>query len=454
MNQSALSSLQRSFSGRLVTRSDADYDSARAVWNGIIDRYPALIARCGNENDVAAAIRFAREHELVIAVRCGGHSVGGFSTCDDGIVIDLSGLRGVTVDPDRRIARVKGGSLLGDLDREAQTFGLACPVGVVSHTGVAGLTLGGGMGRLQRKFGFTVDNLRGVEMIGADGERLLAGLDENEELFWGIRGAGTNFGIATTFEYSLHPVGPDVTLAAAAYRADDAHDVVERFASVVRSAPDELMPTLLISTGEAEDSPDVAGEPIIFVRVTHCGDPGQAEIDIADLLAGDPFMREVARVPYLKVQTSNDASLDWGNRFYMKGGFVDELTPEVIDVAIEAMRHPPGDCSIGFWTQGGAIGRVPEGAMAFTGRSAGFWVGAEAFWTSAENDEAMMSWGRRTWDEITPFTAAGHYVNDMVETGKDIVQSIYGSEKYERLVSLKRSYDPENVFRLNQNIVP
>ena len=455
MDPSALSGLERSFSGRLITRSNPDYDSARIVWNGIIDRHPALIARCENEDDIATAVRFAREQELVIAVRCGGHSVGGFSTCDDGIVIDLSGMRGVTVDPDRRIARVRGGSLLGDLDREAQGFGLACPVGVVSHTGVAGLTLGGGMGRLQRKFGFTVDNLRAVEMVGADGERFRAGLDENEELFWGIRGAGANFGIATTFEYALHPVGPDVTLGTAAYRGEDAQEVLERFVLAVGSAPDEVMPTLLISLGEAEDPwPSHVGEPIIFVRITHCGDPSVAEEEMADFLAGDSLMREIVRTPYLEIQTANDSSLDWGNRFYMKGGFVEELTPEILDVAIEAMRTPPGDCSIGFWTQGGAIARVPEDAMAFTGRTAGFWVGAEAFWTSPEKDEAMMSWGRRTWDDMAPHTAGGHYVNDMVETSKDIVKSIYGPWKYERLVDLKRKHDPDNVFRLNQNIAP
>lgn len=455
MNASAIARFRESFSGEVVAPEDADYDAARVVWNAVIDRRPALIVRCESEDDVISALRFAREHELVVAVRSGGHSVGGFSTCDDGIVIDVSRMRGVEVDPERQVARVNGGTLLGELDREAQAFGLACPVGVVSHTGVAGLTLGGGMGRLQRKYGFTIDNLLSVEMVTADGIVIRASEDENPDLFWGMRGAGANFGVVTAFDFRLHPVGPMVMQGWAAYPAERGHEVSARFAQVAASAPEELMPTLLFGIVGPEDPwPELVGKPVAILGGLQCGAPENAERDVGPLRADGPLADTFDAKSYLEVQSFADESMAWGKRFYMKGGFVDAITPDVVDASLDQVATAPGECNIGFWTQGGAIARVPDDATAFTGRGAAFWVGVEAFWEDPAQDQAFLAWGRAAWAALTPLTVEGHYVNDIVETGDDVVRGIYGESKYERLVALKRAYDPDNVFRMNQNIRP
>jgi FAD/FMN-containing dehydrogenase len=443
------------FHGEIVEPSHPKYDGARVVWNGMIDRRPALIARCADREDVVSAIGFAREHDLVIAVRCGGHSVGGFSTCEGGLVIDLSRMRGARVDPEKRLARVNGGALLRDLDLAAQEFTMACPVGVVSHTGVGGLTLGGGMGRLQRKHGFTIDNLLSVDLVTADSQLIHASEDENPDLFWGMRGAGPNFGVVTSFEFRLHPVGPMVTHGFRVYPIDRAHEIAARYAEFASTAPDEVMPTLVFKVAGAEDPwPELAGRPVVLIQVTHCGDVDDAEPDLRPVQVEGPLAGTIEPKAYLSVQGANDEALAWGKRFYMKGGFVEEITDEVVDLCLEGMAVAPDGCTIGFWAQGGAIGRVPADAMAFTGRDASFWVGVETYWEDPARDEDFIGWGRRTWKALEPFTAAGHYVNDMIETGESVVRSIYGDAKYTRLLELKRAYDPDNVFRLNQNIVP
>ena len=450
----ATAALREDFRGELIGPQDPRYDKARVVWNGMIDRRPALVARCTSSGDVASAVRFAREQDLVVAVRSGGHSVGGFSTCDGGVLIDLAGMRGVIVDPDRRTATVGGGSLLRELDHEAQTFGLACPVGNVSHTGVAGLTLGGGMGRLQRKHGFTIDNLLSVELVTADGDLIRAGEDDNEDLFWGLRGAGANFGVVTSFEFRLHPVGPTITQGWEAYPSDRALEVVDRFRGAPR-APDALMLTLLFRTVSEEDPwPDLIGRPVVLIGAIHSGPVEHAERDLAPFRLGKPLGGSFEPKSYLSVQAMGDETLAWGKRFYMKGGYCNDISEDLVEVVLERIAAAPGACEIGFWAQGGAITRVPEDATAFTGREAAFWIGVESFWEDPAEDAAFIDWGRATWNAVTPFTAAGHYVNDMIETGEGVVRSIYGAAKYERLLGLKRTYDPDNVFRLNQNIAP
>lgn len=450
-----VSDLKTRFHGEIVEPTHAEYDDARVVWNGMVDRYPALIARCADHEDVASAVGFAREHDLVVAVRSGGHSVAGFSTCDGGLLIDLSLMRGARVDPETRVAQVNGGALLGELDVAAQEFGLACPVGVVSHTGVAGLTLGGGMGRLQRKYGLTIDNLLAVELVTGDGRLIRVDEDTNPDLFWGVRGAGANFGIATSFEFRLHPVGPAITHGFLVYTIDRAHEVAARFAEFGATGADEVMPTLLFGTvGPDEPWSDLVGKPVAIAQVTHCGDLEDAERDLGSLRSERPAANTIKPKEYLSVQGANDEEMAWGKRFYMKGGFVNEITDDLIDVCLEAIGKAPGGCTIGFWAQGGAMGRAPVDSTAFMGRNAAFWIGLEAFWEDPNEDEGFRAWGRRSWNEINAFTAAGHYVNDMIETGESVVRSIYGDAKYERLVALKRAYDPDNVFRLNQNIVP
>ena len=458
IKRAALSAFRNRFGGQLVGPDDPEYDQARIVWNAMADRRPALIARCISPDDVIAAVRFARDEDLVVAVRGGGHSVAGFSTCDGGIVIDLSRMRGLTVDPERRVARAEGGAHLSQLDREAQTFGLVCPVGVVGHTGVAGLTLGGGMGRLQRKHGYTIDNLLSVDLVTADGRQLRAGKDGNPDLFWGLRGAGANFGVATSFEFQLHPQDPAVTqgwVAVPVERSREAAGLVREFVATI---PDELFVNISIGLGTSPPfPPELNGVPVMVVGATHSGSPEDAERVLKPLRSGLDWSADTfAPRPYLAMQSMNDEASAWGHRFYMKGGFVSELSDEVIAAASEHGADGPAgsDCSLSFWAQGGAISRVPDNAAAFAGRTAGWWVSAEAMWDDPAHDDANKAWARRAMGALKPFTSVGQYVNDAVDADVASVRAIYGNEKYDRLVELKRKYDPDNVFRLNANIRP
>jgi FAD/FMN-containing dehydrogenase len=435
-----------------VLPEDPGYDRARSVWNGIVDRRPALVVRCAGVEDVRRTVRFSREQDLPIAVRCGGHSLAGFSTCDDGVVLDLSLMRTVQVDPVRRTARVAGGTLLSQLDAAAQAHGLVCPVGVVGHTGVAGLTLGGGMGRLQRRFGFSIDNVRSVELVTADDRVLTVSEDEEPELFWGIRGAGPNFGVVTSFEFQLHELDPVVTSGFVDFPAERAREIAAAVREYLESAPDEVFVSFGVTTGTEEDGTDQVGTPVPYVGATYSGPVDAAQEVLRPLRDLGPLADTFRQVPYLELQTANDDEMGWGKRFYMKGGFLAELSDDFVDAAITHATTPHG--AVTLWAQGGAISRIPEDAMAFTGRDAAFWLGVEADWDDPADDDALIEWGRSTMSALEPFTATGHYVNDVIETGRDVVRGVYGDAKYERLVSLKRAFDPDNVFRLNQNIEP
>ena len=439
----------QNFGGEVVGPDDPGYDAGRAVWNGMIDRRPALILRPRESEDVVAAIRFARERDLPLAVKGGGHSIPGFSTCDGGVVVDLSLMRGAEVDPDRRVARVNGGALLGELDDAAQAAGLVCPVGVVSHTGVAGLTLGGGMGRLQRTFGLTIDNLLAVELVTADGRVVRAGDEENPELFWGLRGAGANFGVVTSFEFRLHPLNPTITFGRVVHPVERARDLAELYRELTESGPAELWASYGLGLQ--------AGRPQASVSIFHCGSGDAAMRDVAPLRSfGPPIADSIGPKPYLEVQHMNDEAQGWGHRFYMKSGFLPTLAGEVVDRSVEAMsRVPEGtDCGVSLWSCGHAYSAVPEESAAYSGRDAAFWFSAEAMWENASQDEACRAWVRATMDDVQPYTIAGRYVNDVADAGEDVVRSVYGDAKYERLVALKREWDPDNVFRLNQNIAP
>jgi FAD/FMN-containing dehydrogenase len=445
----AVRALTETFTGEIVLPGDSGYDAARAVWNGMVDRRPALIARPKDREDVATAIRFVQEHDLVLAVKGGGHSIPGFSTCDDGVVIDLSLMRGAQVDPERRIARVNGGAHLGELDDAAQAVGLVCPVGVVSHTGVAGLTLGGGMGRLQRRFGLTIDNLLAVDLVTADGRFVRANEQENDDLFWGLRGAGANFGVATSFEFRLHRLDSTITFGSVVHPIERARELAALYRELIEVGSDELWTSfgLGIAAGRAQAT----------VSVLHCGSIDRAMRDVAPLRAfGPPVRDSIGPKPYLDVQRMNDEPQAWGHRFYMKSGFLLSLPDEVVDLGVAAMSRVPAgtDCGISLWSCGRAYSAVPEEATAFSGRDAALWFSAEAMWEEASQDEACRAWARRTMDDVMPFTSAGRYVNDVAEAGEDVSRSVYGDEKYERLVALKRAWDPDNVFRLNQNIRP
>lgn len=460
LDAAALGAFRDVFEGEMVLPAEEGFDAARAVWNGMIDRRPAIVVRPANVDGVIASVRFARDRGLLIAVRGGGHSIPGFSTCDGGIVIDLSRMRGVRVDPEARVARVNGGALLAELDQEAQVHGLACPVGVVAETGVAGLTLGGGMGRLQRKFGLTVDNLLSVDLVTADGRLVHASEQENAELFWGLRGAGANFGIVTTFEFRLHPVGPTVTNGFVLHPIERATELADLFREFVETTPDEVMTTFGfgLAIPEHEFPPEVAGRPVVWISAHHCGPPEAADRDLVRVRAfGAPIVDTFAPVPYLAAQHANDDAMAWGHRFYMKSGYTTSLPNEMVDRCVERMAEvsdAAADPSLSIWAWGRAIGRVPEDAMAYTGRDAAFWASAEVLWDDPNQDEPNIEWGRRSMAAIEPFTVSGRYVNDVVESGDDVVRSIYGETKYQRLTGLKRVWDPDNVFRLNQNVRP
>jgi FAD/FMN-containing dehydrogenase len=459
LSRAGIAAFRKALAGDVILPEDSRYDAARAVWNGMIDRYPALVVRPTSVEEVRLALQLAREHDLTIAVRSGGHSIPGLSTCDGGIVIDLSRLRGVRVDPERRTAWVKGGSHLAELDDAAQEFGLVCPVGVVAHTGVAGLTLGGGMGRIQRKFGLTIDSLLSAQVVTADGRVVHASEDENADLFWGLRGAGPNFGITTSFEFRLHQFGTMVTQGWIVYPTERIHDVADAFREVVEIGPSELMLTFAVGlAAPAEDDPtEVAGRPIAVLSVMHCGTADEADRDLARVRAvGRPLMESIARRPYLETQHAADEAMQWGHRFYMKSGFMSTFPSEAIDICVDHMLRAPkaGGCSIGAWAWGRAIADVPEDATAFSGRRANYWIAAEAKWDDPTLDEEYRTWIRTAMTDLDPFTMPARYVNDVAESGEGVARSVYGDAKYQRLVALKRVWDPDNVFRLNQNVRP
>src|SRR5436190_1835801 len=431
----AVRSFAETFTGRITLPDHEDYPQARLVWNAIADRHPAVVVRPQDEDDVATALRFAREQDLVVAIRGGGHSVAGFSTCDGGMVIDLRSMNAVTIDPERRVARVQGGALLSQLDTAAQANGLACPVGVVGHTGIGGLGLGGGMGRLQRTHGFTVDNIIALGLVHADGRRVRASDDENADLFWGMRGAGPNFGVVTAFELRLHEIGPTVFGGMALHPAERAHEMAGLYRELTAAAPDEAgFLAFYFTVAEPEDQfpPEIAGRPAVGLAIGWNGAMEQGERFAQQVRVGatvDTFSPK----RYLDLQAMNDEAMGWGRRFYMKGALLPDLADGFVDAGVEALSDVPGQCEISLWAFGGATARVGEDAMAFAGREAGFWGGVESFWDDPASDDAMIGWSRSTMGSITPFTTAGHYVNDMVETGTDVVRSVYGDAKYERL---------------------
>ena len=425
----------------------------------MIDRRPAIVLRPTDADEVVAALRFARDEDLRIAVRSGGHSLAGHSTCDDGAIIDLAAMRGVTVDPERRVARCNGGALLGELDDAAQAHGLACNSGTVSHTGIAGLTLGGGMGRLQRKLGLSIDCLRAVELVTADGRQVRASDDEHADLFWAMRGAGANFGIVTALEFDLAPIGPMITRGFVIYPGARAREVAAAFRDYLPTAPDDLMASIAVTLALPADEypPEVVGQPVVVLSVAYVGPEADADRVLAPLLAlGPGVMGEIGRKTHLASQHANDDAMAWGHRIYTKSAFLSGLPDDLVEAFVEhAASSPPGEDVFSIWAFGGAVGRVPDDATAFAGRSAPFWIGAESMWDDPADDGAHIAWGRAGIDLIGPHRVVGQYVNDVSEAGDEaIVRSVYGDAKYERLVALKRAWDPDNVFRLNQNIRP
>jgi FAD/FMN-containing dehydrogenase len=456
-DERALNELNGSFRGEVVRPGDATYDEHREVWNGSIDRHPALIARCAGVTDVIAALRFARQAELEIAVRGGGHSFPGHSVCDGGIVIDLRPMNGIRVDPEARTAKVQAGALWGELDRETQAFGLATTGGFVSHTGVAGLTLGGGIGWLHRKHGLTIDQLLSVELITAGGELVKASQTENPDLFWGVRGGGGNFGIVSEFEFRLHPVGPTVLAGPVFWPMEEAPALLRFYREWIAEAPDELTTIPILRRAPAVESvpAELHGKLVVAIACCYAGDLEEGEEFLRPLKEfGKPALDVCAPKPYVTHQTTFDAAYERGRWYYLRACDIAELTDEVIDVAVEhGSRIVSPITTVAIWQMGGAVARVDDSETAFNGRDAAFTFNINGNSLSAEGSEAEREWARAFWSALEPHHTSV-YVNFLMEEGQDRVRQAYGADRYERLKDLKRRYDPDNLFRRNQNIPP
>jgi FAD/FMN-containing dehydrogenase len=456
VGEASVRELRDALRGELITADDAGYDEARSVWNGMIDRHPAMIARCTGTHDVIAAVGFARSEGLTVAVRGGAHNVAGNATCDGGLVIDLSPMKGVRVDPEARTVRAQAGLTWGELDQETQGFGLATTGGLVTTTGVAGYTLGGGIGWLMRKHGLACDNLISADVVTADGQTVRASETENPELLWGLRGGGGNFGVVTEFEFRLHPVS-QVLGGLLAWPAEAAGDVLRFWRDWVTDTPDELctMAAFLYAPPEPFVPPEVVGTPIFGLACFHLDPEGTAERDLQPLRDLSPAVDVLGPMPYQAIQGMFDAGVPRGSRNYWRSGYVDALTDEAIDAIVASARGVPAPLGqLHVHQMGGAAGRVPSGATAFGNRDAGFLMNYIGLWLDPAEDEANMAWVRDASDALAPFGTGARYVNFMADEGEAAVRSAYESETYTRLQNLKAKYDPTNFFHLNQNIQP
>jgi FAD/FMN-containing dehydrogenase len=457
IDDAAVNDLRASFRGEVVGPADAGYEEHRKIWNGSIDRRPGLIARCAGVADVRAAVRLGREHGLTVAVRGGGHSFPGLSVCDDGLLIDLGPMKGVRVDPEAGTARAQAGVLLGELDRETQTFGFAVPSGIVTHTGLAGLTLGGGIGWIMRKYGLSIDNLVSVDVVTADGEFVKASENENADLFWGVRGGGGNFGIVTDFQFRLHPLGPQVMAGPVFWSMEDAPEVLRFYRDWIADCPDEVMTIVVQRRAPALPvvPPELVGKHVIAVAACYAGPVEDGERVLAPLKRfGNPVLDLCMPKPFLAHQAMFDPSFRRGWWYYVRSCDVAELTDDVIDIVAEhGQRITSPIASIALWQMGGAVARVGEDETAFNGRQAGFTFNINGNSETADGFEAERQWARDYWSALAPHHTSV-YVNFLMEEGEERVRQAYGAEKYERLKALKRTYDPTNFFRLNQNITP
>ena len=444
-------------SGGVLKAGDAAYDEARKVWNATVDRRPALIARCLTDSDVQAAVRFAAAHRMLLSIRGGGHHIAGNAVAEGGLMIDLSGIRTISIDPAKRTARVGPGALLGDLDRESQAHGLATPLGINSTTGVAGLTLGGGFGWLTRQHGMTIDNLLSATVVTADGSLHVASASSEPELFWALRGGGGNFGVVTSFELQLHPVGPEVYAGLVVYPFAQARQVLRAWRDFTASAPDELSvwtvlrkaPPLLFLPASAHGS-DVVVFPLVYNGDAQAGERAAARV----LSFGDPIASAVGPTPYAAFQTAFDPLLTPGGRNYWKSNNFNALSDAAIELMIKSAAELPGpECEIFIAQLGGAMGRVKTAATAFVGREARYIMNVHGRWSDTGDDERVRSWARKVFQDAAPHATGSGYVNFLTEDEGERVAASYGVN-YARLQSLKKRFDPANLFRMNLNIAP
>jgi FAD/FMN-containing dehydrogenase len=449
--------LKSGFTGEILLPSDAAYESARKIWNAMIDKRPAVIARCATTLDVVHGVNFARDNGLLLAVRGGGHNIAGNAMCNGGIVIDLSQMKAASVDPGRRRVTIEGGATLADLDAATQAHGLATPLGINSTTGVAGLTLGGGFGWLSRKYGMTVDNLESAEVVTAAGEIVRANATEHPDLFWALRGGGGNFGVVTRFEFRLHPIGPDVLSGLIVYPISEAKPVLQQYREFMAKAPEELSVwPILRQAPPLPFLPErVHGKGIIALALIYAGAPQQGEPLIEPLRAFGTLLGEHVGVqPYVAWQQTFDPLLTFGARNYWKSHNFSTLKDELFDVVIEYIgKLPSPQCEIFFGAIGGATNRPAPDAAAYAHRDTQFVMNVHGRWDDPADDKRCIGWARDYFNASAPFASGGVYVNFLTADEGDRVRSAYGPN-YDRLAQVKRTYDPDNLFRMNQNIKP
>jgi FAD/FMN-containing dehydrogenase len=445
------------FRGDVLSPGDADYDDVRAIWNGMVNRKPALIARCTRPEDVVQAVKFGRKQGLLVSIRGGGHNIAGNAVCDDGLMIDLSPMKSVQVDAKVCRATVEAGCTLADFDAAAQTHGLATPLGINSTTGVAGLTLGGGFGWLSRKYGMTVDNLLSANVVTAEGTQVRASAKENDDLFWGLRGGGGNFGIITGFEFQLHPVGPDVLSGLIVFPFEQAKSVLTQFARFTETMPDDL--NVWMVTRKAPPLPflpvSVHGKEMVALAICYAGDPTKGEKLIEPLRGfGKAHGEHIGVQPYTAWQQAFDPLLTKGSRNYWKSHNFSRLSDGAIGAIIEyASKLPSSQCEIFIGTIGGQTGRVAPEAMAYSSRDANYVMNVHGRWETATEDERCIAWAREFFAKSQPFASGGAYVNFLTQEESGRIEFAYG-KSYGRLAKLKKKYDPTNFFRMNQNIRP
>ena len=459
IDQATVEEFRVSLGGELIQPKDEGYDDARTVWNAMIDKRPALIARCSGTADVIAAVNFAREHNLLLSVRGGGHNIAGTALCDDGLTIDLSNMKGLHVDLKTRTVRAQPGCNLGDLDRETQIFGLVVPAGIVTDTGIAGLTLGGGFGWLTRRYGYTCDNLLSVDVVTADGSFLTASEKENSDLFWGLRGGGGNFGIVTSFEYQAYPVGPQVTAGIVIHSMEKARAVVGFFREFSATAPEELCCLLTLRLAPAAPflPPEVHGKPIVGIAVCHSGSLEDGERAVLPLKEfGDPLADTIAPKPFVVHQTLFDVAMAPGRHYYWKSHYLPEFLEAAGEVLMgHAAKISSPHSSILVFQLGGALARFGETDTPAGNRNAAYVLNVAASWEDPTHTDEQITWARGCWSDMQQFSTGGVNVNFLTgEEGDKRVRAAYGDANYKRLVEIKNKYDPHNMFRLNQNIPP
>ncbi len=460
LENNTITELSSTLLGDIITPEDSRYDHERQVWNGLIDKRPALIVKCRGTSDVIQSVQFARENDLQVSIRGGGHNVAGMSLIDNGLVIDLSNMRGVYVNPDSKTAIVEGGAIWADVDRETQLYGLAAPGGVVSTTGVAGLTLGGGLGRLRKKYGLSCDNLRSVRIVTAEGKILTASEHENSDLFWAIQGGGGNFGVVTSFEFNLHEVGPEVMFCLPMYPMEMAEKVLSVWRDFMVSSPDEVSSeALLWSIPDVEAFPEEArGKRIVGLPAMYSGDPEKGQRVLQPLREiGEPVIDMSGQYPFAAVQGMFDWAFPKHERnYYFKSTDLRSLDDEVIKAIVsKGKERPVPSMLVAIWHYGGKMNRVPAEDTAFGSRDTSFLLSVDSVWDDPADTEEVIAWSRNVLKEMKPYSGAGMYPNfpGFGEEGNELVKSAYG-KNYERLSKIKAKYDPDNFFSVNMNIKP